>query len=177
MLAFPDHKFLMHAGRGMGYCYFSRATQDRFQPTNAGWKAGRVPIESFFGPTMELSPTASRFDSSISWLAAIGNEAALSVIERFGGEAIYARNRDLAVRLRTSLSETAPGWTPVELAESNRSPIVSVPMRGAEPGPLLAALKQRGVIASARDGNLRLAVHFYNHEDDIDQVCRALAEI
>jgi selenocysteine lyase/cysteine desulfurase len=25
------------------------------------------------------------------------------------------------------------------------------------------------------DGNLRLAVHFYNHEDDIDQVARVLA--
>jgi selenocysteine lyase/cysteine desulfurase len=30
-------------------------------------------------------------------------------------------------------------------------------------------------VCSARDGNLRLAVHFYNHEDDIDQVASALA--
>ena len=37
---------------------------------------GRVPFEAFFGPEMDLSPTASRFDNSISWLAAVGNEAA-----------------------------------------------------------------------------------------------------
>ena len=175
VLATPDHKFLLHAGRGLGYCYLSRAAQEQLVPINAGWKAGRVPLESFFGPTMDLSPTASRFDSSISWIAAIGNEAALSVIEHFGAEAVYARNRELAARLRGALSEI--GWTPVELPDANRSTIVSVPLGDAEPAQLLAALKHRGVIGSARDGNLRLAVHFYNHEDDIDQVTRALAEL
>ena len=84
VLATADHKFLLHAGRGLGYCYLSRAMQDRFSPVNAGWKAGRVPFESFFGPAMDLSPTASRFDNSISWVAAIGNAAALSVFDEFG---------------------------------------------------------------------------------------------
>ena len=65
----------MNAGRGMGYCYLSPEAQQRFTPINAGWRAGRTPMESFFGPDMDLSPTASRFDSSISWMAAIGNEA------------------------------------------------------------------------------------------------------
>jgi cysteine desulfurase / selenocysteine lyase len=39
---------------------------------------------------------------------------------------------------------------------------------------LRAALSAQGVICSARDGNLRLAVHFYNHEDDIEQLVTAL---
>ena len=73
VLATADHKFLLNAGRGMGYCFLSRAAQERFTPINAGWRAGADPFASFFGPTMELSPTASRFDSSISWLAAFGN--------------------------------------------------------------------------------------------------------
>jgi cysteine desulfurase / selenocysteine lyase len=59
ILAAPDHKFLLNAARGVGYCYLSHGAQERFVPVNAGWKAGRVPLESFFGPTMELSPTAS----------------------------------------------------------------------------------------------------------------------
>ena len=32
-------------------------------------------------------------------------------------------------------------------------------------------------MGSARDGNLRLAVHFYNHEDDIQRVASALSEL
>ena len=79
VLATSDHKFLLNAGRGMGYCYLSPAVQRRFTPINAGWKAGAVPLESFYGPHMKLSATASRFDSSISWLAAIGNETGLGV--------------------------------------------------------------------------------------------------
>ena len=168
VLATADHKFLLHAGRGLGYCYLSREIQERFVPINAGWKAGRVPFESFFGPAMDLSPTASRFDNSISWLAAIGNEAALSVFDGFGADAIYGRNRELAGLLRASLAEV--GWTPVDLPEANRSSIVSVPLGDSRTRALLAELKRRGVVCSARDGNLRLAVHFYNHEDDIDRI-------
>jgi cysteine desulfurase / selenocysteine lyase len=175
VLAVSDHKFLLNAGRGLGYCYLSRGIQDRFVPINAGWKAGRVPLESFFGPRMDLSPTASRFDNSISWLAAIGNEAALSVFDLFGAEAIYGRNRELAGILRASLSEV--GWPPVDLPEVNRSSIVSVPLGETEPTHLLAKLKQRDIVCSARDGNLRLAIHFYNHEDDIARLTNALSEL
>jgi selenocysteine lyase/cysteine desulfurase len=175
VLATADHKFLLNAGRGMGYTYIARDIQDRFVPINAGWKAGRVPFDSFFGPGMELSPTASRFDNSISWLAAIGNEAALAAFATFGAEVIYRRNRELTDRLRASLSEI--GWTPVALPAPNRSTIVSTPLGDTEPTWILAELRRRGVVCSARDGNLRLAVHFYNHEDDVDQVTSALAEL
>ncbi len=174
VLATSDHKFLLHAGRGLGYCYLSREIQDRFAPINAGWKAGRVPLKSFFGPEMDLSPTASRFDNSISWLAAIGNEAALSVFDVFGVDVIYAWNGELAELLRASLSEV--GWMPVDLPEANRSGIVSVPLGDTEPTRLLAESRRRGVVCSARDGNLRLAIHFYNHEDDILRITSALSE-
>jgi selenocysteine lyase/cysteine desulfurase len=60
---------------------------------------------------------------------------------------------------------------------TNRSNIVSVPLGDAEPTHILAELKRRGVICSARDGNLRLAVHFYHREDDIQQVTSALSSI
>jgi selenocysteine lyase/cysteine desulfurase len=175
VLAVSDHKFLLNAGRGLGYCYLSRRVQERFVPINAGWKAGRVPLESFFGPRMDLSPTASRFDNSISWLAAVGNEAALSVFELFGAEAIYGRNRELAGILRESLSEV--GWPPVDLPEVNRSSILSVPLGDTDPAHLVAELKRREIICSARDGHLRLAIHFYNHEDDIGRLVSALSEL
>ncbi len=175
VLATSDHKFLLHAGRGIGYCYLSPRIRDRFGPVNAGWKAGRVPFESFFGPAMDLSPTASRFDNSISWVAAMGNEAALSVFEDFGADAVFARNRELAEHLRTSLA--ASGWAPVDLPEANRSTIVSVPMREVDPAQAVATLRERGVVCAARDGHLRLSVHFYNHEDDIDRVTSVLADL
>ena len=172
VLVAPDHKFLLNAGRGMGYCYLSPAAQARFTPVSAGWRAGSVPFDSFFGPQMNLSATASRFDSSISWLAAIGNQAALTIFDDFGPGTIYARNHELTAKLRAAL--TGIGWDPVDLPGQNRSTIVSVPLGDSGASRLPIALSEQGVICSARDGNLRLAVHFYNHEDDIERLVTTL---
>src|SRR4051794_478756 len=156
VLAVTDHKFLLNAGRGIGYCYLSRRAQEEFVPVWAGWKAGAVPVESFFGPGMNLSTTASRFDTSVSWLAAIGHRSALTLLEDYGSDAVFARNRELAGALRTALA--GAGWDPLELPEANRSTIVSVPLEGRDPQRLLAALADRRVVGSVRGGNLRLAV-------------------
>ena len=172
VMATTDHKFLLNAGRGMGYCYLSRPMQERFTPVNAGWRAGADPFASFYGPGMELSTTASRFDSSISWLAAHGNATALGVFDDLGADAIYARNRDLETRLRETLTST--GWHPVDLPAANRSTIVSVPLGDLEPAQVVDALARHRVIGSARDGALRLSVHLYNHEDDVDRLVEAL---
>jgi selenocysteine lyase/cysteine desulfurase len=40
---------------------------------------------------------------------------------------------------------------------------------------LVAALAERGIVTSERDGNLRVSAHAYNTEDDIDAVLAALA--
>ena len=172
VLVAPDHKFLLNAGRGMGYCYLSPAVQRRFTPVSAGWRAGSVPFDSFFGPQMNLSATASRFDSSISWLAAIGSQAALTVFDDFGPSTIYARNHELTTKLRAAL--TGIGWDPVDLPAQNHSTIISVPLGDLEPSRLLSSLSEQQVICSARDGHLRLAVHFYNHQDDIERLVTTL---
>ncbi len=173
VLATSDHKYLLNAGRGVGYCYLSRAVQERFTPINAGWKAGRSPYQSFFGPDMDLSSTASRFDSPVSWLAAIGDEVALSVFDTYGVQVIYERNRTLASLLRDALSDG--GWPPAALPEAHQSTIVSVPLARHSPVEIVEILKARGVACSVRDGHLRLSVHFYNDEDDIERLMEVLA--
>lgn len=175
VLATADHKFLLHPARGMGYCYLSSRVQERFTPVHAGWKAGRVPFESFFGPDMELSPTASRFDHSISWIAALGNEVSLSLFGHFGADRVFARNRDLAEHLRATLA--GRGIPVVELPVGARSTIVAVSPGDADPVATAARLRDTGIVVSARDGLLRLAVHVFNHEDDAERVAAALASL
>jgi selenocysteine lyase/cysteine desulfurase len=159
----------------MGYCFLSSAAQEQFTPINAGWRAGADPFTSFFGPSMELSPTASRFDSSISWLAAFGNRTSLGIFDQFGPDTIFSRNRDLEERLRGALIDA--GWEPVALPAENRSTILRVPLGGLEPTWVVRALSEQRVIASARDGALRFSVHLYNHEDDIDRLVAILGSL
>lgn len=114
-LSTSDHKFLLNAARGMGYLYMRREVQGQLLALGAGWRAGAVPFESFFGPKMVLSDTASRFDHSISWLAAIGDEVCLELIHRIGPAAIHGRVLHLANTLRQALEDAGRAvrsWAP-----------------------------------------------------------------
>ena len=172
-MAFSDHKFLLNAGRGMGYLYIRHERQPELVPFGAGWRAGADPLGSFFGPRMVLSTTASRFDASISWLAAIGDAVCLELIEEVGAAAIHARNRLLSDRLRLGLAER--GLTPQDPGPAGRSSIVTVPLAPERSEDTTARLHTHGVAAAVRAGSVRLAVHFYNDEDDVDRAVRALS--
>src|SRR5262249_49617364 len=101
-----------------------------------------------------------------------GNEAALATFDDLGADAVFARNRQLADRLRDALD--GRGWHPIDLPHANRSTIVAVPLGDADGAQLTDQLRSRGVTSAARRGNLRLSVHVYNHEDDIARLVEAL---
>ena len=48
-------------------------------------------------------------------------------------------------------------------------------IRSTDVNALVAALQERGIVTSERDGNLRVSAHAYNTEDDVDAVLEALA--
>src|SRR5262249_52374332 len=77
-LATSSHKFLL-GSRGMGYLFVRRQLLDHIRPILPGWKAARKPIESFYGPVMDLSPTASKLDTPLAWFAALAEYAALGI--------------------------------------------------------------------------------------------------
>jgi len=168
-LAAASHKFLLSA-RGMGYLYVRRQLIDRLRPIGPGWKAARKPLESFYGPAMDLSPTASKFDVSLVWFAALAEQATFAVFRRFGIAAILERNAQLSRRLHEALAARVTGFQP--FAPAHRSTIVSVQV--ADTDQTLARLREANVIASVRAGRVRLAVHFYNLEDEIDRVAELL---
>jgi cysteine desulfurase / selenocysteine lyase len=172
-LSTSDHKYLLNAGRGMGYLYIKPELQSEIIPFNAGWKAGSVPFQSFFGPKMDLSETASRFDNSVSWLAAIGDEICLQLMEEIGFDEIFQQNNLLGTTLRNKLSDK--GIQSIDLPVLNQSHIVSVPIGIREPNSILSALNERNVVGSIRNQHLRLAPHFYNNEADIETCVAAVS--
>jgi selenocysteine lyase/cysteine desulfurase len=169
-LATSSHKFLL-GSKGMGYLFVRSALLDRIRPIVPGWKAARIPTESFYGPGMDLSPTASRLDASLGWFAALAEQGAVSVWRRFGIEDVLERNARLSERLFEGLTASRPGiklFTP-----AHRSTIVSMAVDDVD--IVMARLRAAGVVASARAGRVRLSVHFYNREEEIDRVAELLA--
>jgi selenocysteine lyase/cysteine desulfurase len=86
--------------------------------------------------------------------------------------AIETRVMALAAMLRMELA--ARGAPALSMARERESHIVAVPLAGRDPVHVLAALKEDGVICSARNGNLRIAPHVYNDETDIRTALTAL---
>ncbi|MBD1542695.1 aminotransferase class V-fold PLP-dependent enzyme [Arthrobacter sp. IA7] len=169
-LATASHKFLL-GSRGMGYLYVRPGLLDRLQPIVPGWKAARLPFESFLGPDMDLSPTASKLDASLAWFPAMADEAGLAVLRRFGMGAVLERNARLALRLQNALQ--AAGVSFRSFPAEHRSTIISVPV--SAPDEVMSRLRGANAVVSLRAGRIRLATHFYNLEEELVRVAELIA--
>jgi selenocysteine lyase/cysteine desulfurase len=154
----------------MGYLFVRRALLDQIRPIFPGWRAGRKPLESFYGPAMDLSPTASKLDSSLVWFAALAEQAAIGIFRQFGIRALLDRNQQLSERLHDALAAHCSTFRP--FPERHRSTIVSVPVSDTE--AVMTLLRAANVAASVRAGRIRLSVHFYNLESEIDRVAELI---
>ena len=168
-LAAASHKFLL-GSRGMGYLFVRRELLDRIRPVFPGWKAARKPFESFYGPAMDLSPTASKLDTSLVWFAALAEQAALGIFRQFGIQALLDRNAQLSERLHDALVAHRCAVRP--FPQRHRSTIVSVQVDDTDAA--MTRLRTANVVASVRAGRVRLSVHFYNLEAEIDRVAELI---
>lgn len=169
-LAAASHKFLCGT-RGMGYLFARSELVPALRPITPGWRAARDPLSAFYGPEVDLSPTASKLDASLTWFAAVGERAALEIFERLGAQRIYDHNRILMRRLRERLA--ADGVATASPDGEIRSTVVSIPVK--DPQPILQRFSDARVVAAVRAGRVRVSVHFYNTADDVDLVADLLS--
>ncbi|MFC0359465.1 aminotransferase class V-fold PLP-dependent enzyme [Kytococcus schroeteri] len=153
------YKWLCHP-RGVAYMTVSERAMDALVPVNAGWYAGEVVWDSMYGPAMQLSSRASRFDVSPGWPLWPGAVAALEDFLQVPTGAVNAHDVALTNRLRAGLG----------LAPSD-SAIVSLPM----PPEAAQAAERAGLTLSQRAGGVRLSFHVWNTEQDVDRALEVLA--
>lgn len=160
-----SHKWLCGV-RGMGYLYVDPELRDSFRPLTPGWKSGADPSASFYGPSIEMSPRASRLDTSSPWFDPIANLAGARIIADVGVSAIEAHVTSLLDRLEQH-------GVAMPYVGPHRSSIVSLEVRDAV--GVLDRLADAGVVASVRAGRARVSVHLYNTPDHIDALADAIA--
>jgi selenocysteine lyase/cysteine desulfurase len=76
--------------------------------------------------------------------------------------------RSLVERLAAGLDELG-----ATVATPPRGPLVCV--RSTDAPALVAALGAENIVTSERDSSLRVSLHLYNTDDDVDAVLAALA--
>jgi selenocysteine lyase/cysteine desulfurase len=165
-------KYLLGSA-GLGFLYVRRELLAQLLPTQTGWFADE---DIFQMDISDYSPAADarRFDAGTPPVPNIyGGVAGMSIIEEAGVPAIEAHVSALATRLIRGLDELgATVATPHDPAR--RGPLVCV--RSSDVARLVDELAAEHIVVSMRDDNLRIALHLYNVEDDVDRVLRALAE-
>jgi selenocysteine lyase/cysteine desulfurase len=165
-------KYLL-ASAGLGFLYVRRELLGELVPVQTGWFADE---DIFQMDISDYSPAgdARRFDAGTPPVPNIyGGLAGISIIEDAGTAAIEEHIAGLSARLIDGLDELgATVVTPRDPAR--RGPLVCV--RSADVTALVAALAAEKIVCSERDSNLRIALHLYNVEDDVDRALDALRE-
>jgi selenocysteine lyase/cysteine desulfurase len=164
-------KYLLGSA-GLGFLYARRDVVERLWPTSTGWFAD----EDIFAMSIaDYSPHASarRFDSGTPPVPSLyPGVAGLELVLEAGVPAIEAHVRTLVDRLLTGLDELgATVATP--RGEAERGPLVCVV--STDPSALVEALAAERIVTSERDANLRVSLHLYNVEEDVDRILEALA--
>jgi selenocysteine lyase/cysteine desulfurase len=165
-------KYLLGSA-GLGFMWIRGSLLSSLLPVQTGWFAD----EDIFAMSIaDYSPhaTARRFDSGTPPVPSLyPGVAGMSLIAEVGVPAIEAHVRRLVDRLFAGLDELgATVATP--RGDKEYGPLVCVV--STDPNALVAALEEEGIVTSTRDSNLRVSLHLYNVEADVDRILAALAE-
>jgi kynureninase len=163
-------KYLL-ASAGLGFLYVRRDLLERLLPTQTGWFADE---DIFQMDISDYSPAADarRFDAGTPPVPNIyAGVAGISLVEEAGVAAIEAHVRGLTARLIDGLDELgATVVTPRDPAR--RGALVCV--RSTDVARLVGELEEERIVTSARDDRLRISLHLYNTDEDVDAVLAAL---
>jgi selenocysteine lyase/cysteine desulfurase len=159
---------------GIGFLYVRDSLVRSLHPIHSGWFAQ----ENIFAMDITANrpaSTARRFESGTPAVVnCYAAEAGLEVLLGVGTQAIERRVRSLTRRCMDSLREIDwPSITPA--SDERRGAMVCVASRAS--GPLSQELMKRNIVTSTRDNNLRICLHFYNNDEDVDVLVAALREL
>ena len=157
---------------GLGFMWVRGSVLPSLLPTQTGWFAD----EDIFAMSIaDYSPHASarRFDSGTPPVPSLfPGVAGMELIAEAGVPAIEAHVGALVDRLFAGLDELgATAVTPRAVGE--HGPLVCV--LSTDPNALVEALAEERIVTSTRDLSLRISLHLYNVEEDVDRILEALS--
>ena len=164
-------KYLLGSA-GLGFMWLRGSLHRELLPTQTGWFADEDIFEMSIA---DYSPHASarRFDSGTPPVPSLyPGVAGMELIADVGVPAIEAHVGGLVDRLFAGLDEIGAN-TATPRGEGEHGPLVCVV--STDPHALVDALAAEHIVTSTRDSSVRISLHLYNVEDDVDRILAALA--
>jgi selenocysteine lyase/cysteine desulfurase len=152
--------------RGVAFLRVTRKHWGSLRPYCASWRSSQEPYSHYYGGGLDdLGDDARRFDVSLAWHAWFGARESLRVLASVDPVAREKWTVGLASSLAARLGLTPTG-----------SSILGIPVR-ADLGEVVRRLAEASIVASLREGNVRVSFHLYNEPDDVELVGSTLEPI
>lgn len=152
---------------GTGVLYVAERHREALRPLEPGWAsvAGR---DDFDHLELVYADSARRFEGgSLTIGAIVQMGASIDLLLAGGVDAVWQHVTTLTDHLAAGLVE-AGATVLSDRSAAGRSAIVSFTLDGSDPTTVVAALRDAGVVCSARGGGVRVAPHGYTTIDDVD---------
>ncbi|VVO54097.1 putative cysteine desulfurase [Pseudomonas fluorescens] len=165
VLVVASHKWMM-GPVGTGFMSFSARAFDRIKPKLVGWLSVKDPF--LFNRTLDFAGDGQRFEPGSENLVGLyGLMQRVGDIHASGIKRIEARVRYLVDYLIETAHSAGLVWSN-EFDLVHRSGIVFIKNESVKAEALHQALIDNKVIASVRNGGIRLSPHYHNTTDEID---------
>lgn len=173
--AVGGHKWLL-GPEGQGAMYISSRWLERLNPPYFSWRSIK-DFMNFDNPSPRLRDSAARFEGGTpNFPGIIGLGAGVGLLQQAGLAQVEEKVQALCSRLLAGLGELDVDiLTPLDPAQ--RAGIVSFVPRTKPAGELVADLLEQSIVTCARKNGLRISPHFYNTEEEIDQVLSSLENL
>ena len=164
-------KYLLGSA-GLAFMWLRESLRTQLLPTQTGWFAD----EDIFAMSIaDYSPhaTARRFDSGTPPVPSLYPGVAGHGADR-GGRSARDRGARARPRRPTARRARRARRDRRDAARGAREygPLICVV--STDPNALVGALAAERIVTSTRDSNLRISLHLYNVEDDVDRILAAL---
>jgi selenocysteine lyase/cysteine desulfurase len=170
MFCVDAYKWMM-SPNGAGFVYIDQGLREQLRPTLVGWRsdAGWRDVNSLNHGAPNFAETAEKFEGAmLPFPSLYGMGAVVRMLLEAGPAAVEARVLELSEKTRQLLTQLGGE------VNGDASQIVTVRLPGQNSSEVAHRLKTRNIIVSARHERLRVSVHFYNNEADLEALKDAL---
>lgn len=160
---------------GAGFFYISDNIMDLMTPINVSWHAvdWQLNFTDLFKYDLPYFETAEKFEGGYySSLNLLGMSAALEMFEELGVDNIQKHNHALIDKLVEHLNEDEFFTVTSSMVENERSSILTFTCDDFK--ELHKILIENKIYLAQREGSIRVAVHLFNNEEDIDRLIEVL---
>ena len=173
VLAVHGYKWLL-APTGAGFMYVSREFREKLPPNIVGWRSHRDwrNVDRLHTGIPEFKRSAEKYEGGgLPFHLLYAMEASVNWMLEIGPEAIETRVLELAAVSKLMLRGLG-----AEIEDTGSQIVIAgfPGLKGFDASRTARALREQNVVIAARHGRLRISPHFYNDEEDLERLTRAL---